>query len=81
MSKIKPSIVLVHGSWADGTSWQHIIPLLIQDGYNVTAVQNPLISLPDDTAITKRVIDAQPGPVVAVGHSYGGAVITGAAAA
>ncbi len=79
MSETKPSIVLVHGSWADGTSWQHVIPLLIQDGYNVTAVQNPLISLPDDIAITKRVIDAQPGPVVAVGHSYGGAVITGAA--
>ena len=42
MSKTKPSIVLVHGSWADGTSWQHVIPLLIQAGYNVTAVQNPL---------------------------------------
>ncbi|MDV2997755.1 MAG: hypothetical protein N4J56_007460 [Chroococcidiopsis sp. SAG 2025] len=79
MSKIKPSIVLVHGSWADGTSWQHVIPLLLQDGYTVTAVQNPLTSLPDDIATTKRAIDAQPGPVVAVGHSYGGAVITGAA--
>jgi len=80
MSKeIKPAIVLVHGSWADGTSWQHVIPLLLQDGYTVTAVQNLLISLPDDIATTKRVIDAQPGPVVAVGHSYGGAVITGAA--
>lgn len=81
MSKeIKPSIVLVHGSWADATSWQHVIPLLQQDGYTVTAVQNPLTSLPDDVATTKRVIDAQPGPVVAVGHSYGGVVITGAAA-
>lgn len=80
MSKTKPSIVLVHGSWADGTSWQHVISLLIQDGYTVTAVQNPLTSLPDDIAITKRVIDAQPGSVVVVGHSYGGAVITGAAA-
>ncbi|MBD2037144.1 alpha/beta hydrolase [Leptolyngbya sp. FACHB-321] len=79
MSQDKPSIVLVHGSWADGTSWQHVIPLLLQDGYTVTAVQNPLISLPDDIATTKRVIDSQPGPVVAVGHSYGGAVITGAA--
>ncbi len=79
MSTIKPSIVLVHGSWADGTSWQHVISLLIQDGYNVTAVQNPLISLTDDIAITKRAIDAQPGSVVAVGHSYGGAAITGAA--
>lgn len=78
-NEIKPSIVLVHGSWADGTSWQHVIPLLLQDGYTVTAVQNPLISLPDDIATTKRAIDAQPGPVVVVGHSYGGAVITGAA--
>jgi pimeloyl-ACP methyl ester carboxylesterase len=79
MSTIKPSIVLVHGSWADGTSWQHVISLLIQDGYNVTAVQNPLFSLSDDIAITKRAIEAQPGSVVAVGHSYGGAAITGAA--
>lgn len=78
-NEIKPSIVLVHGSWADGTSWQHVIPLLHQDGYTVVAVQNPLTSLPEDIATTKRVIDAQPGPVVAVGHSYGGAVITGAA--
>jgi pimeloyl-ACP methyl ester carboxylesterase len=81
MSKeIKPSIVLVHGSWADATSWQHVIPLLQQDGYTVTAVQNPLTSLPADIATTKRVIDAQQGAVVAVGHSYGGAAITGAAA-
>lgn len=79
MSKeIKPLIVLVHGSWADATSWQHVIRLLQQDGYTVTAVQNPLTSLPDDIATTKRVIDAQQGPVVAVGHSYGGAAITGA---
>jgi pimeloyl-ACP methyl ester carboxylesterase len=81
MSKeIKPSIVLVHGSWADATSWQQVIPLLQQDGYIVTAVQNPLTSLPDDIATTKRVIDAQQGPVVVVAHSYGGAVLTGAAA-
>ncbi|BAU15380.1 hypothetical protein LEP3755_59380 [Leptolyngbya sp. NIES-3755] len=79
MSETKPSIVLVHGSWADGTSWQHVISLLTQDGYTVTAVQNPLTSLPEDIATTKRVIDAQPGSVVVVGHSYGGAVITGAA--
>ncbi len=76
----KPSIVLVHGAWADGTSWQHVIPLLEQDGYTVTAVQNPLTSAADDVATTKRVIDAQPGPVVVVGHSYGGAAMTGAAA-
>src|SRR5262245_46442847 len=76
----KPSIVLVHGSWADGTSWQGVIPQLEHAGYSVTAVQNPLTSLADDVATTKRVIDAQVGPVIVVGHSYGGAVIGGAAA-
>jgi pimeloyl-ACP methyl ester carboxylesterase len=78
----KPRIVLVHGAWADGTGWQHVIPLLEDDGYIVTAVQNPLSSLADDVATTKRLIDAETllGPVIAVGHSYGGAVITGAAA-
>ncbi len=76
----KPTIVLVHGAFADGSSWSRIIPMLDADGYNVIAVQNPLTSLPDDIATTKRVIDAQKGPVVVVGHSYGGAVITAAAA-
>ena len=76
----KPSIVLVHGAFADGTSWQHVIPLLEQDGYRVTAVQIPLTSLADDVATTKRVINNQAGSVVVVGHSYGGNVITGAAA-
>ncbi len=76
----KPSIVLVHGAFADGSSWQKVIPLLEKNGYSVTAVQNPLRSLADDIVTTKRVIDAQPGDVVLVGHSYGGAVITGAAA-
>jgi pimeloyl-ACP methyl ester carboxylesterase len=76
----KPSIVLVHGAFADGTSWQHVIPLLEQDGYRVTAVQIPLTSLADDVATTKRVIEDQKGAVVVVGHSYGGNVITGAAA-
>jgi pimeloyl-ACP methyl ester carboxylesterase len=76
----KPSIVLVHGAWADATSWQHVIPLLERDGYTVTAVQNTLTSLSDDVATTKRVIDAQKGSVIVVGHSYGGIVITGAAA-
>jgi pimeloyl-ACP methyl ester carboxylesterase len=74
------TIVLVHGAWADGTGWQSIIPRLQRDGYKVIAVQNPLTSLADDVATTKRVIDAQSGPVVVVGHSYGGAVMTGAAA-
>lgn len=78
----KARIVLVHGAFADGTGWQHVIPSLEEDGYPVIAVQNPLTSLSDDVATTKRVIDAeaQTGPVVVVGHSYGGAVITGAAA-
>jgi pimeloyl-ACP methyl ester carboxylesterase len=76
----KPSIVLVHGAFADGTSWQKTIPLLEKKGFTVTAVQIPLKSLPDDVATTQRVIDAQQGDVVLVGHSYGGAVITGAGA-
>ena len=76
---VKPTIVLVHGAFADATGWQHVIPLLERDGYTVTAVQNPLTSIADDIASTRRVIDAQPGPVVVVGHSYGGVVITGAA--
>ncbi|MEP1061295.1 MULTISPECIES: alpha/beta fold hydrolase [Cyanophyceae] len=76
----KPLIVLVHGTNADATSWQHVIPLLQKNGYTVTAVQNPLTSLSDDIAMTKRVIDVQKGPVVVVGHSYGGNVITSAAA-
>ena len=77
----KPTIVLVHGAFADGSSWAKVIPILENDGYTVIAVQNPLTSLADDVATTKRVIDAQKGPVVVVGHSYGGAVITAAAAA
>ena len=70
------NIVLVHGAWADGSSWAKVIPLLEQKGYHVTAVQNPLTSFADDVAATKRVIDAQDGPVLLVGHSYGGAIIT-----
>src|SRR5262245_5266665 len=76
----KPTIVLVHGAFADGSSWTKIIPILQADGYTVIAVQNPLTSLAEDVVTTKRVIDAQKGPVVVVGHSYGGAVITAAAA-
>jgi pimeloyl-ACP methyl ester carboxylesterase len=79
-SSTKPAIVLVHGAFADASSWAKIIPLLDKDGYYVTAVQIPLTSYADDVATTKRVIDAQTGPVVVVGHSYGGAVITQAAA-
>jgi pimeloyl-ACP methyl ester carboxylesterase len=76
----KPTVVLVHGAFADGTGWQKVIPLLERDGYNVIAVQNPLTSFATDVETTKRVVDAQQGPVVLVGHSYGGAVITEAAA-
>jgi pimeloyl-ACP methyl ester carboxylesterase len=70
------NIVLVHGAWADGNSWAKVIPLLEKRGLHVVAVQNPLSSLADDVAAAKRAIDAQDGPVVLVGHSYGGAVIT-----
>jgi pimeloyl-ACP methyl ester carboxylesterase len=76
----KPTIVLVHGAFADGSSWQHIIPLLVRDGYNVVSAATPMASIDGDVVVTKRLIDAQKGPVVVVGHSYGGAVITGAAA-
>lgn len=70
------NIVLVHGAWADGSSWSKVIPLLQAQGYNVTAVQNPLTSLDDDVAATKRVLDLQKGPVLLVGHSWAGMVIT-----
>ena len=76
----KPAIVLVHGAFADASGWSRVIPILQRDGYFVTAVQIPLTSLSDDIATAKRVVDSQKGPVVLVGHSYGGAVITGAAA-
>jgi pimeloyl-ACP methyl ester carboxylesterase len=75
----KPAIVLVHGAFADASSWSKVIPILQKDGYYVTAVQIPLTSLEDDVAVTRRVIAAQKGPVVVVGHSYAGAVITDAA--
>ncbi|ACC74899.1 alpha/beta hydrolase [Paraburkholderia phymatum] len=70
------NVVLVHGAFADGSSWEKVIPLLEARGLHVVAVQNPLSSLADDAAATKRAIDAQNGPVVLVGHSWGGAVIS-----
>lgn len=76
----KPSIVIVHGAFADGSDWAKVIPLLQAKGVNVVAVQNPLTSLEDDVAAAKRAIDAQPGKVVLVGHSWGGSVITEAGA-
>jgi pimeloyl-ACP methyl ester carboxylesterase len=70
------NIVLVHGAFADGSSWARVIPILQSKGYNVTAIQNPLTSLADDVATTLRAIARQDGPVILVGHSWGGVVIT-----
>jgi pimeloyl-ACP methyl ester carboxylesterase len=70
------NVVLVHGAWADGSSWAGVIPLLEAKGLNVVAVQLPLTSLADDVAATERAIALQEGPVLLVGHSYGGVVIT-----
>jgi pimeloyl-ACP methyl ester carboxylesterase len=74
------SVVLVHGAFADASSWRIVIPLLENDGFTVTAVQNPLKSLSDKVATTQRIIDVQDHNVILAGHSYGGAVITDAAA-
>ena len=71
-----PTVVLVHGGFVDGSGWEGVYELLKKDGYSVSVVQNPTLSLADDVAVTKRAIDAQSGPVILVGHSYGGAVIT-----
>lgn len=70
------TVVLVHGAWADGSSWQRVIPILLEKGVPVVAVQNPTSSLIDDVAATKVALDAIDGPIVLVGHSWGGAVIT-----
>ena len=70
------TLVLVHGGFVDGSGWEGVYRILKKDGYSVTIVQNPTISLADDVAATKRIVHAQNGPVILVGHSYGGAVIT-----
>jgi pimeloyl-ACP methyl ester carboxylesterase len=70
------NIVLIHGGFVDGAGWESVYKILKKDGYNVSIVQNPTISLKDDVAATKRVLAAQDGPAILVGHSYGGAVIT-----
>jgi pimeloyl-ACP methyl ester carboxylesterase len=70
------NIVLVHGGFVDGAGWEGVYKILKKDGYNVSIVQNPTVSLADDVATTKRVLAEQDGPVILVGHSYGGAVIT-----
>jgi pimeloyl-ACP methyl ester carboxylesterase len=69
-------VVLVHGAFVDGSGWAGVYRILKQQGYQVTIVQNPTVSLADDVAVTRRAIDAQSGPVILVGHSYGGAVIS-----
>ena len=70
------NIVLVHGAFVDGSGWEGVYKILRRDGYSVSIVQNPTISLQDDVAATKRTLAAQDGPTILVGHSYGGAVIT-----
>jgi pimeloyl-ACP methyl ester carboxylesterase len=76
MAGAAKNIVLVHGGFVDGSGWEGVYKILRKDGFAVSVVQNPTTSLADDVAVTKRVIAGQAGPVILVGHSYGGAVIT-----
>jgi pimeloyl-ACP methyl ester carboxylesterase len=76
MNALALTIFLVHGGFVDGSGWEDVYTILKHDGYNVSVVQNPTISLADDVAVTKRQIDSVQGPALLVGHSYGGAVIT-----
>jgi pimeloyl-ACP methyl ester carboxylesterase len=78
MADTEPSIVLVHGVWSDGSIWREVIALLAHQGFRVIAAQIPLTSFEDDVAAVHRALDYQPGPVVLVGHSYGGGVISAA---
>src|SRR6476620_9510850 len=75
MSQVK-NVVLVHGGFVDGSGWEGVYHALKQQGFNVSVVQNPTLSLEDDDAVTRRVLDKQDGPTILVGHSYGGAVIS-----
>jgi len=77
-AQTKPTVVLVHGAFADSSSWNGVVADLIRDGYPVVAAANPLRGLASDAAAVRAVLDAIPGPVVLVGHSYGGAVISAA---
>lgn len=77
--ELKKNIVLIHGAWADGSCWNKVIVLLQRQRFNVSAAQLSLTSLDDDITVTRNLLAAQKGPTVLVGHSYGGAVITGAA--
>ena len=76
MNTAKPAIALVHGGFVDGSGWEDVYRILSKDGYDVRIVQNPTTSLADDVAATKRVLAEQKAPVILVGHSYGGVVIT-----
>ena len=75
-SDARPTILLIHGGFVDGSGWEPVFTRLRKDGYSVSIVQNPTTSLADDVAATRRAIDAASGPVILVGHSYGGVVIT-----
>ena len=75
-----PNVVLVHGALIDGSAWRGVYDVLTRDGYHVSIVQQPLTGLAEDVAATRRVLDQQQGPVILVGHSYGGAIITVAGA-
>ena len=75
-AEARPTILLVHGGFVDGSGWEGVYQTLKKNGYHVSIVQNPTISLAGDVAVTKRLLDTQDGPVILVGHSYGGVVIT-----
>jgi pimeloyl-ACP methyl ester carboxylesterase len=76
MTNVRPTVVLVHGGFVDGAGWEGVYQILKQDGYDVSIVQNSTVSLAGDVAATRQVIEQAKGPVVLVGHSYGGVVIT-----
>ena len=76
----KPTIVLVHGAWADSSSWNGVVDLLLKDGYTIRAVPNTLRGLSADAAVVATYLKSVPGPVVLAGHSYGGSVISVASA-
>jgi pimeloyl-ACP methyl ester carboxylesterase len=77
-TSVKPTLIFVHGLWADGSCWSKVIPSLLEQGFNVISVQNPTTSLEDDVAATKRAIKLARGDVILIGHSWGGFVITNA---
>lgn len=76
MANMKPSVVLVHGGFVDGAGWEGVYQILKKDGYDVRIVQNPTLNLAGDVAATRQIIAQADGPVVLVGHSYGGVVLT-----